>query len=71
MARVGAGESVPDTLPPGGGVVGVVTLTCWWAQADVRSKAAAMESRRIGSEEKDAGKRQCGLGYARRGQWLR
>ena len=44
LALVGAGVAGPLTWPLGGGVVGVVTLTCWWAQAEVKSSIAAKES---------------------------
>ena len=70
MALVGA-ASVALTWPLGGGEVGVVTLTCWWAQAEVMSNAAAKENKRIGSAEKRPRQAEVRVGYARRGQWLR
>ena len=47
LALVGAGVEVPDTLGPSDGVVGVVTLTCFGAQAAVSKREAAKTKRRM------------------------
>jgi hypothetical protein len=45
LALVGAGVSTPLAYPVVGGVVGVVTLTWLWAQAEVSKAQMANASR--------------------------